>query len=406
MPELKQNKKIITNTAYTMGGMLLLNGVLQIIVYPLLNRNMGAEQMGAVLYLMGLVSILCPSVGQALNTSRLVVRRTHKVKNGDYNLTILALGIPGSVVALLIAGRALPGMGLGMQAVIFVLLMVTVFRYYGDVEYRINLNYQDYFIYYLLISVGYLAGFGVYKISSGWFFVFLIGEAAGLAYLAVKGTVFREFFGTSDSFAVVFQRGFFLTLSYLVTNLTQNIDRLMLKGLIGNVAVTEYYVVSLIGKTLVLLIAPVNTIVISYLTKREENLDCRQFLGLTGIGLVISGVFFGACQIVTPIFIRIFYPDLYEGVRGLVMVVSLSQILSLLSAFLFILVLTFTDEKWQLGLQIGHLCVMVVMVLMLTPQCGILGFSWAVLGANGMRILAVIVLGGVKAGGKWGKADG
>jgi len=397
MPDLNQNKKIITNTAYTMGGMLLLNGVLQIIVYPLLNRNMGAEQMGAVLYLMGLVSILCPSVGQALNTSRLVVRRTHKVKNGDYNLTILALGIPGSVIALLIAGRALPEMGLEMQTAMFVLLMVTVFRYYGDVEYRLNLNYQHYFIYYLLISVGYLAGFGVYKISGGWFFVFLVGEAVGLAYLAVKGTVFRNFFGKSDSFSVVFRRGFFLTFSYLVTNLTQNIDRLMLKGLIGNLAVTEYYVVSLIGKTLVLLIAPVNTIVISYLTKREENLNRRQFLGLAGIGLVISGVFFGVCQVVTPLFVRVFYPELYDGVRGLIMVVSLAQILSLLSAFLFILVLTFTDEKWQLGLQIGHLGVMVVLILMVTPRYGMVGFSWAVLVANGVRILAVIVLGVVRA---------
>jgi len=399
MPDLKQNKKIITNTAYTMGGMLLLNGVLQIIVYPLLNRNMGAEQMGDVLYIMGLVGILCPSVGQALNTSRLVVRRMYKVKNGDYNRTLLVLGIPGSLIALLIAWRALPGMGAGVRAAVFVLLMVTIFRYYGDVEYRLNLNYQNYFIYYLLISVGYLAGFGVYKISSSWFFVFLIGEAAGLVYLGVKGTVFREFFRKSDSFSIVFQRGFFLTLSYLVTNLTQNIDRIMLKALISNLAVTEYYVVSLIGKTLVLLIAPVNTIVISYLTKRKENLSRRQFLGLTGIGLVVSGVFFGGCQIVTPMFIRIFYPDLYDGVRGLIMVVSLAQILSLLSAFLFILVLTFTDEKWQLGLQIGHLCVMVVLILMLTPRYGIVGFSWAVLVGNGVRILAVVVLGGVKAGG-------
>jgi len=399
MPDLKQNKKIITNTAYTMGGMLLLNGVLQIIVYPLLNRNMGAEQMGDVLYIMGLVGILCPSVGQALNTSRLVVRRMYKVKNGDYNRTLLVLGIPGSLIALLVAWRALPGMGAGVRAAVFLLLMVTVFRYYGDVEYRLNLNYQNYFIYYLLISVGYLAGFGVYKISSSWFFVFLIGEVAGLVYLVVKGTVFREFFRKSDSFSIVFQRGVFLTLSYLVTNLTQNIDRIMLKALISNLAVTEYYVVSLIGKTLVLLIAPVNTIVISYLTKRKENLSRRQFLGLTGIGLVVSGVFFGGCQIVTPMFIRIFYPDLYDGVRGLIMVVSLAQILSLLSAFLFILVLTFTDEKWQLGLQIGHLCVMVVLILMLTPRYGIVGFSWAVLVGNGVRILGVVVLGGVKAGG-------
>ena len=46
--------------------------VLQIVVYPLLNRKMGSDQLGELLYLMGLVAILCPSVGQALNTSVLL----------------------------------------------------------------------------------------------------------------------------------------------------------------------------------------------------------------------------------------------------------------------------------------------------------------------------------------------
>ena len=40
-----------------MGGMLLMNGVLQPLIYPLLNRHMGADQMGGALYIMGLVSI-------------------------------------------------------------------------------------------------------------------------------------------------------------------------------------------------------------------------------------------------------------------------------------------------------------------------------------------------------------
>lgn len=54
-------------------------------------------------------------------------------------------------------------------------------------------------------------------------------------------------------------------------------DRLVIKQVLGNEQVTWYYVVSLIGKTLVLLIAPINTIVISYLTKRKELLTRSQF---------------------------------------------------------------------------------------------------------------------------------
>lgn len=48
-------------------------------------RYMGAKQLGELLYITGLVAIICPSIGQALNTSRLVVRRSHEVTNGDYD---------------------------------------------------------------------------------------------------------------------------------------------------------------------------------------------------------------------------------------------------------------------------------------------------------------------------------
>lgn len=57
-----------------MGGLIFMNAVLQIVITPLLNRVMGAEQLGGLLYITGLIAIVCPSVGQALNTSRLVVR--------------------------------------------------------------------------------------------------------------------------------------------------------------------------------------------------------------------------------------------------------------------------------------------------------------------------------------------
>ena len=80
-----------------------MNGVLQVIVYPLLNRIMGSDQLGELLYLMGLVAILCPSVGQALNTSRLVVRRDYQVTNGDYNILLLAFGGIGTLISILAA---------------------------------------------------------------------------------------------------------------------------------------------------------------------------------------------------------------------------------------------------------------------------------------------------------------
>lgn len=128
-----------------------------------------------------------------------------------------------------------------------------------------------------MIGIGYLAGFGIYRLTGQWVWIYLIGEAAALAFVGVTGNIFHQFFRRSEFFTTALGRGFFLTLSYLITNTTMNMDRLVIKQILGNEQVTQYYVVSLIGKTLVLLIAPINTIVISYLTKRKERLTRSQF---------------------------------------------------------------------------------------------------------------------------------
>ena len=396
MASRERQKRIVSNTAYTIGGALLMNGVLQILVYPLLNRFMGSDQLGELLYLMGLVAILCPSVGQALNTSRLVVRRDYEVVNGDYNILLLFFGGIGTAVSLFVAKDSMTSVPVVLWTV--VLLMTTIFRYYGDVEYRLNLNYRRYFCYYAVLTAGYVAGFGVYLVTKNWFLVFVTGEAASLVYLAATGTVFHGFFRRSPWFGKALERGGFLVFSYLITNLTLNIDRLALEHMIGHLAVTQYYVTSLIGKTLVLLVAPVNTIIISYLTRKQERMGRKQFLMFTGIGLGVSFVFFLGSQIGTPLFVWLFYGDLYESVKGMITVVNISQILGVLSAYLFIVVLTFTEEKWQLILQIVHLALIVCLVLIFTEQSGIMGFSIAVLIANAVRVAAVILLGLWKSG--------
>ena len=215
-----------------MGGLLWMNAVLQIVVTPLLNRLMGAEQLGNLLYITGLVAIICPSVGQALNTSRLVVRRDCEVTNGDYDWLLLLFGVIGSFVALVMSRNSITNMA--MAAGVFIMFMLTVFRYYGDVEYRLNLNYRRYFIYYLLIGIGYLAGFGIYYVTGQWVWIYLTGEGAALVFVGITGKVFHNFWNRSRFFSTALSRGFFLMLSYLVTNTTLNIDRLVIRQVLGN----------------------------------------------------------------------------------------------------------------------------------------------------------------------------
>ena len=74
------------------------------------------------------------------------------------------------------------------------MFMLTVFRYYGDVEYRLNLNYRRYFIYYFLIGIGYLAGFGIYRLTGQWVWIYLIGENRGTGFCRCYRKYFSSVF--------------------------------------------------------------------------------------------------------------------------------------------------------------------------------------------------------------------
>ena len=286
-------------------------------------------------------------------------------------------------------------MAFGLLAV---LIFLTDFRYYGDVEYRLRLDYRSYFIYYALCGAGYAAGYLLFLRGVSWYVIFLAGEAAALVFVWIRGGIFRPFLNVSPHFRSVAAKGSTLVLSYFVTNLTLNIDRIFLKNALGGEAVTQYYVVSLIGKTLVLFIAPVNTILISYMTKDNVRLTRKKFLTFAAAGMAAGAVFFLLCQIGTPLFVRLFYPSLSDSVRGIVTAANLTQILAMLSAYLFIIVLTFTGAHWQLILQSGHLVLVIVLITAMTAAGGLSGFSNAVLIANALRIAAVLLLGFIFSG--------
>lgn len=389
-------KNIAVNTAYTIAGALILNGVLQLLIYPRLAMRLGAEANGTVLYLMGFVNILGPSIGQALNNSRLVLRRDMDVRNGDYNTVVLAVSAVGAAVVAAAAGKTAGS----VAAVIMLslLIVLTDFRYYGDVEYRLSLDYRAYFIYYALCSAGYAIGFLLYLAGLPWYVIFITGEALAIGFIVLKGSIFKKPFERGPCFDAVCRRGGILILSYFVTNLTLNIDRIFLKHSLGGTAVSNYYAVSLPGKTLVLFIAPINTILISYLTKGNTRIGRKSFARFAAIGAAVSAAFYVLCVIGTPIFIRLFYPSYAEATAPVVGTVSFSQILAMYSAYLFIIVLTMASERWQLALQIAHLCLMLALIFPMTERGALPGFSLAVLIANLARVAAVLLLGFISAG--------
>ena len=393
---VEKSKKRITsellkNFLYTTVGIILMNLVLQIVIYPSLNHRLGQENLGVLLYLLSFVNILSPSFGIAVKDFRVVSWRKGNYKNGDYNLPLLLLSAAAIVITTAIAWNSIKG--IFSLLLISILLLLTTVRYYSDVEFRVNLTFKKYLYFYSFLSAGYLIGYGLYILSDNWYLIFLVGEAAAIIFVWVKGRIFQPFCQRGKNLLLVARSSTVLAMSYLMNNLSLQLDRIILKMFVSYSAVSEYYVVSLIGKSLVFLVSPINALILSYLSKDEKRIDRKTFWIFIGLILAGSVLFLGACQVVVPVFIKLLYNDMYDQVKDLIFVANLAQILSIASTSIFAIVLTFAHERWQLILQTVHIIFFISLAIPLTKINGIHGFANAALISNGLRILSVVLVG-------------
>ena len=149
----KKSLGIMKNTLLSVTALVVMNGVQQLLIYPYLTRQMGAAAFGNILVVLGIIAIIAPALGQAVNNSRIVAQQKYECSNGDADTTILLFLIPGTAVGVWFCRSYFSSAeGLVLAAL---LLVFTALKNYSDVQYRLTLNYNRYFFYYLSICLLY-----------------------------------------------------------------------------------------------------------------------------------------------------------------------------------------------------------------------------------------------------------
>ena len=145
---LAKYKSQLGDSIWSITGLVLMNAVAQIAMFPWLRRAFGESGYGNIQYLMAYVNIVTMTAGYAAALARMVTPREEREKNsGDYNLFLLAIALLGIPFVLLI--RAFGGAALDVPNTVcyYLLFVAMAFRYYADVSYKITLRYRRYFLY-------------------------------------------------------------------------------------------------------------------------------------------------------------------------------------------------------------------------------------------------------------------
>ena len=389
-------KRILGDSIWSIAGLVLMNVVAQFGIYPLWNKQLGNELYGRILYLISGMNIFAVSFGIACNYARM----KSSIESPTFNRTYLKLLAVASLVAvpyiLVYAGFSGSGEFFnGETALLILLTIVTMWRYYADVEYRLSLDYRQFFIYYLVISVGYGIGALLFLATGLWPLTLLVGEVFGLLLVWFKGHVLRpesRNMVTEDRRLIV-RLVMILFLTELISNLIFNGDRVLLNLMIDGVAVTIYYQASLLGKTMSLITTPLNSVLIGYLARSKIELSMKLMNLVTLLTVGIFVVLSFACSLASHVLIRLLYPQNYDLVKGFFLIANAAQVAYFLANVLLTLLLRFCKTRYQLYVNLVYAGLFVGLCIPATVKWGLNGFCSALLVVCILRVCFIIFLG-------------
>ena len=158
-------------------------------------------------------------------------------------------------------------------------------------------------------------------------------------------------------------------------------------------AVTIFYTASLVGKIVAMITTPLNGIVISYLTNYKIEMNKKRFAGIGALFMGLTVIGAAACCVVSMIFVKWRYPDIYEEASEFFFLANLGQLMYFISGSLMVILLAFTEEKLQLGINLVYGISFAVIVIPVTYMWGITGIAYGLVAVNTIRFVTVIILG-------------
>jgi len=367
--------------------------MLQLVIYPLVAKNIGGKEYGLMLTIYSIWIMIPFSLGNVLNNVKLLKFSKYQEYNvkGDSILLLRQWTIFSSVVVFVLIW-AYCGHFSFLHAVIGTIISVLfLLKAYLEVGFRIELNYIAILISNALLSLGFLAGYLIFRFSGIWEFIFLLGYIFPCVYCGFKTHLLSEEPRKTILYSEVKKDACSLAFSVVIKNLTHYADKLVLYPLMGGMAVSIYYTATILGKITGMLTGPFNSVMLSYIA-RWDNKKANVFAKVFIIGSVIC--IFGyivAILLARPI-IGLLFPQWLDAVMAIFPLTTLAIMLGILSTILNPFVLKYCKIQWQIGINLASSVIYFGSALFLWYYKGLEGFCiGTVIGALTRLIILISV---------------
>ena len=368
----------------------------QIVVFPLLAAQLTDADYGTLLTVAGLANVCTAMIGSSLNNIRLIEDSHYKEQGllGDFNfLCLLGSGVSVVLAAVLRRMFALSPL---TAVLLGAYLIVSNLYQYATAFFRLELNFKRTFLCNTVVSAAYCAAALVFATAELWPGIFLVGEGVGLLFVWKTTPFSREPLSRTPLFSATAAT----LLTYMATNLIGNLlayaDRMILYPILGGEGVSYYSTASFFGKSAGIVMAPIAGVLLGYFAQKDFKASKKLFAIVNGCSLGCLAVFLLGCWLFAPWFTRLLYPTLYEGAAPYIFLANLASAISNAGSMAQPMVLKACSIRWTLLPHVLYGASSLLCAWLWLPGYGLLGFCWASIAADTVRLLALYAIGFVK----------
>ena len=349
MNAIKDNKKIILDVILNITASALPIAMLQLVIYPFVAKKIGGDEYGLMLTIYSVWIMISNSLGNVLNNIKLLRFPEYKEKEyeGDIPILLRQWTIVNSIVIFIViwlycGNFSLIHLFAGVAVATCILL-----KSYLEVGFRIELNYINILLNNFWLSLGFFIGFLIFWITDVWELIFLIGYATSCVFCIKKTNLIREPSNKTPIFQEVKKDSYSLVLSAIITNLINYADKLVLYPLMGGTTVAIYYTATILGKITGMLTGPINSVILSYITRWDKS-KANFFYRVIAIGAVIIIVGYFVTLIIAKPIIGLLFPQWLEEVLEILPLTTATIMLNVLASILQPFVLKYCKIQWQI----------------------------------------------------------
>lgn len=386
-------KEILLNLLYSFISFALPTAVLQFVVQPMLAKELGAEVNGQYLTIMSAHYFFIGITATVLNHVRLLQQEEYEKAKicGDFNVLLLFYAGLSLLVVPLVWFTYMES--LNLMDILLMILISWLYLYHDYIfaEYRLNLQYNKILINNVLMTAGYAVGYFIFLHSHRWQWIFISAYLLPSGYDWYNTGFIKEPLKITRLFSKTVQKVSVLTCSKALASVTSYCDKFILFPNLGGASVSIYYSASIVGKMLLMVSSPLNSVLLSYLVK-EKSMNRKGILKKLPLIVMVIIILYTGCVLIGCPLTKYLYPDWAEEALMYIPFTVAASVFNLIASLINTILIRFYNLTYQVTIQIISLLIYIICTFSALFLWGLFGFCIAIAFS---ALIKMLILSGV-----------